>query len=89
MTTSLTEALSLLDLSPGNVFRTSVNGRDVEVRVLKKAHTDKQAQLDGQQMIDLWLDVPPSSLAKTVTVHLSPPLLPSPYKLDESDLTPE
>jgi hypothetical protein len=40
-------------------------------------------------MLNLWLDIPPSPLARTLTVRRGEPLLPSPFHLDESDLAPE
>jgi hypothetical protein len=40
-------------------------------------------------MLYLWLDIPPSAAARTITVQQGEPLLPAPFHLDESDLTPD
>lgn len=40
-------------------------------------------------MVNLVLNVPPSERSRTVTVVWGKPILPKPYVIDESDLTPE
>ena len=93
MIPSLDEVLALLNLQPGEAYRTTVNGRVIEVRALPAAQTDEVSEapspFDDQEMLNLWLDVPPSPAARTVTVRRGEPLLPSPFYLDESDLAPE
>ena len=93
MNPSLTEALALLNLQPGEVYRTIVNGRAVEVRALE---TDQAAEswvapspLAEQERIDLWLDIPYSPTARTTILQPGEPLLPAPFHLTESDLAPE
>jgi hypothetical protein len=89
----LNEALAQLNLQPGETYRTTVNGREVEVRALKPAPTREPAEEAGPatdwEMMDLWLDIPPSVAARTITVQKGEPLLPAPFHLDESDLAPE
>ena len=89
----LNEALAQLNLQPGETYRTTVNGREVEVRALKAAPVTEPsaepAPSTDWEMLDLWLDIPPSAIARTITVRQGEPLLPAPFHLDESDLAPE
>jgi hypothetical protein len=93
MNTALNEALAQLNLQPGEVYQTTVNGQEMEVRALQTADAaeavDEPSPFADQEMLTLWLDVPPSPAAKTITVQLGEPLLPPPFHLDESDLAPE
>ena len=93
MSALLHQALANLNLQPGQTYRTTVNGLAVEVRVLGAARTseplDEPSAADEQAMLNLWLDIPPSPLARTLTVRRGEPLLPSPFHLDESNLAPE
>lgn len=93
MVASLQEALALLNLQPGESYRTTVNGRVIEVRALaegKAEETPAEAtEFAGQFMLNLRLDVPPSPAARTITVQRGAPLLPPPLFLDELDLAPE
>jgi hypothetical protein len=89
MNPSLNEALALLNLQPGETYRVTVNGREVEVRALPTEPVEDPAQLADWEMLNLWLDIPPSAAARTITVLQGEPLLPAPFHLDESDLAPE
>ena len=90
MEPSQTEALALLNLQPGEVYRTTVNGRAVEVCALEADQpaesSDERSQFADQERIDLWLDIPPSPAARIITVQPGEPLRASPFHLDESDL---
>ena len=86
----LNEALAQLNLQPGETYRTTVNGREVEVRALTAAGPPEEpAPPSDWEMLDLWLDIPPSATARVITVQQGEPLLPAPFHLDESDLAPE
>jgi hypothetical protein len=89
----LNEALAQLNLQPGETYRTTVNGRGVEVRALKAAPAaeppEEPAPPSDWEMLDLWLDIPPSATARIITVQQGEPLLPAPFHLDQSDLAPE
>jgi predicted DNA-binding antitoxin AbrB/MazE fold protein len=41
------------------------------------------------EMLNIWLDVPPSPAARIITATRGKPILPRPFIIDESDLTPE
>jgi hypothetical protein len=93
MNTSLNEALAQLNLQPGETYRTTVNGREVEVRALQTAPapepSEEPAPPADWEMLNLWLNIPPSATARTITIRREEPMLPAPYHLDESDLAPE
>jgi hypothetical protein len=93
MVPALQEVLALLDLQPGESYRTTVNGRIIEVRALRVAPAEELSEglseFADEEMLNLWLSVPPSPAAKTITVRRGEPLLPSPVHLDDSDLAPE
>jgi hypothetical protein len=89
----LAEAIAQLNLKPGECYRTTVRGHEVEVRILDKAPrtepVEEASQFADGMMLDLWLDIPPSPQAKTLTVTRGEPILPGRLELDESDLAPE
>lgn len=93
MSAQLAEVIAQLNLKPGDCYRTTVRGHEVEVRILDKApqpeRTEEAAEFAEWTMLDLWLDIPPSSQAKTVTVRRGEPILPRRLELEESDLAPE
>jgi hypothetical protein len=89
MNASLDQALAHLNLQPGEVYQTTVDGRTIEVRALKTTNAEEMRQFADQEMLNLWLSIPPSSAAQTITVRRGKPLLPAPYHLNESDLAPE
>ncbi len=87
MNPSLAEALALLNLRLGEVYRMTVNGRAVEVRALE---TDPSAECGEEpppsadvERIDPWLDLPPSAPVRVVTVRGEERLWPAPFHLDE------
>src|SRR5438874_2435045 len=90
MSAQLVEAIAQLNLKPGECYRTTVRGHEVEVRVLDKVPQPEPAEEASQfaesTMLDLWLDIPPSSQAKTLTVRRGEPILPGRLEIDESDL---
>lgn len=93
MSELLQQAIANLNLQPGETYRTTVNGHEVEVRILGPASRmephDESEELADTEMMNLWLDVPPSQAATIITVQRGEPLLPPPLEIDESDLTPE
>ena len=90
MSTLLAEAIGQLNLRPGQTYRTTIDGHAVEVRRLDSAPAaDEPSQVADSVMLNLWLDIPPSPAARTVTATRSEPDLPDPVVLDEWDITPE
>jgi hypothetical protein len=93
MSAQLAEAIAQLNLKPGECYRTTVRGHEVEVRVLDKVPQPEPAEEASQfaesTMLDLWLNVPPSPKARTVSVQHGELILPGRLELDESDLAPE
>ena len=64
--------------------------RDADLPELDPAEPVEEAsQFAESTMLDLWLDIPPSPQAKTLTVRRGDPVLPGHLELDESDLAPE
>ena len=51
--------------------------------------TDEPSDFAESEMVDIWLNVPPSPTARTVTATRGEPILPGPFEIDESDLAPE
>ncbi len=93
MSAQLAEAIAQLNLKPGECYRTTVRGHEVEVRVLDKVPgtepADEASPLAEGMMLDLWLDIPPSPEAKTLTVRRGEPILPGRLEVEDSDLAPE
>ena len=83
MRAQLAEAIAQLNLKPGECYRTTVRGHEVEVRMLDKAPRTEPAEEASQSsdgmMLDLWLDIPPSPQAKMLTVRRGEPTLPGPF----------
>jgi hypothetical protein len=82
---TLAEALSLVDLRPGQTYREKVNGWTVEVRVLEQAPSPELAE---QVMLQPWVAFP-FKASRTLIARSGVPHLPKPVILDESDLAPE
>lgn len=86
MSTLLIEALGQLNLKPGQTYRTTVNGHEVEVRMLDtpcpEEPPEERSQFDDLVMMNLWLDIPPSPEARTIKAHRGtlpapdPPIIP-------------
>jgi hypothetical protein len=94
MNSLLQQAIVSLNLQPGQTYRTTINGHQVEVRILKSDTSSEESSEESttfadREMVDLWLNVPPSPTARTLTIKPGAPLLPAPLELDESDMTPE
>jgi hypothetical protein len=85
MDTALAAALKQLDLQPGEIRRIAVNGYRVEIRVLPS----ETSSFADTAMLDLWLDVPSSAQARTIKATRGKSILPAPFELQETDLTPE
>jgi hypothetical protein len=86
MSTLLAHALKELNLQPGEVYRTNIDGRPMEIRDLR---SEDESRFTEHVMIDIRLNGPSSPQAKIITVFRSEPIWPSPFHLDESDLAPE
>ena len=50
---------------------------------------DEPSDFGEGEMLNIWLDVPPSPAARTITATRGEPILPRPFEIDESDLAPE
>jgi hypothetical protein len=97
----LAEAVAELHLEPGQTYRTTVNGIEVQVHRPATAPApvpppragespdEGPSQFADMVMLDLHLNVPPSPKAITVTAERGEPILPPPIVIDESDLAPE
>ena len=66
MIASLNEALGLLNLQPGEIYRTTVKGRELEVRALETAATEPVNEPEqfahGEMMLEPWFTIPAPSL---------------------------
>ena len=60
MNALLTQAIGQLHLQPGQTYRTTVNGQEVEVRILetKSPRTEVPSQLAEEGMSELYLEIP-------------------------------
>ena len=83
MSVLLADALKELGLQPGESRCIAVEDYEVEVR------RPSLVVDDPGPMVDIVLDVPPSSKAITFVVNERTPILPSPIEITESDLAPE
>lgn len=86
MNSLLQQAIDSLNLQPGQTYRTTVNGHQVELRILER---EESAEFADRKMLSLWLNVPPSPAAKNLTIRRGAPMLPPPLQLDDTDMTPE
>ena len=79
----------------GNSGLTSRNDPLLIERAAKEPGTDvrpsveEPSPLAETEMLNLWLDIPRSPTARTITVQFGKPILPAPFEVDESDLAPE
>ena len=92
MSGTLAQALGGLDLRPGQVYRETVNGLEVEVNVRpplpKPPEPERVEPYDGPPMVEPWVELPwePTS---TVTVRPGPwPLPDPPVMLDDEGVEP-
>lgn len=79
MSLTLAEALGQVDLLPGHIYRETVHGKTVEVRVLDDEPTP---ELAAQVMLQPWTDFPfnPVGTVRAVPGTLplpDPPVIPS------------
>ena len=83
MSVLLAEALKELALQPGESRCIAVDDYELEIR--------RPALVvdDPGPMVDIYLNVPPSSQAVTFVVTERTPILPCPIEITESDLAPE
>jgi hypothetical protein len=83
MDLTFAEVIARLPIRPGQSYRARVNGQEIEVRVLS---ADNVAEV--VPAADLWLDIPPSSAARTLSVKRGHRQLPPPIHVDDTDLSP-
>jgi hypothetical protein len=83
MSILLADALKELALQPGESRCVTVDDYEVEVR------RPALVVEDAGPMVDIFLNVPPSSRSITFVVNERTPILPSPIEITESDLAPE
>jgi hypothetical protein len=79
MDTLLAEAVAQLGLQPGQTYRTTIDGREIEVSVREAAAPpadEEPSQFADTEMLTMFLDVPPSPNA--VIVRAVPGKLPLP-----------
>jgi hypothetical protein len=79
MSVSLADALRQVDLQSGHVYRETVNGRTVEVRVLDDAPTPELAdRVMREQWVELPFDAVGTVRARAGTMPLpDPPAIPA------------
>jgi hypothetical protein len=86
---ALAEAIAQLNLEPGQTYRATVNGHEFEVRMLEKSPrlqpADEPSQFADMVMVDLYLDIPPSPNAITVTAYPGKLPLPDPPVIPPDD----
>jgi hypothetical protein len=83
MDTTISEVIARLSIRPGQPYRTRVNGQEIEVRVVSPDSVPEDVPTG-----DLWLDVPPSPAARTLTISRGSRQLPQPIHLADTDLSP-
>ena len=52
-------------------------------------HAEESRDFGEGEMLNIWLEIPRSPTARTMTVSRGEPILPGPFNIDESDLAPE
>ncbi len=90
MIASLNEALASLDLQPGQTFRTTVNGRELEVRALDETASvvepvEEPSQFADQVMLEPWFTTPDLPNRIPVTLTFGPIRLPDPPIIPPED----
>ena len=83
MSVTIGEAIARIPVLPGQPFRTRVNGQEIEIRVLPAV-----ADFEETPTSFLWFDVPPSALARVLTVTRGPQQLPAPIQISNADVSP-
>jgi hypothetical protein len=88
MSIPLRDALRMLDLEPGRVYRERVDGKMFVVQLLAESDDEPTPELADQVMLTPGAEPPPSDTAYIITVTRGQPMLPRPFHLDETDLAP-
>jgi hypothetical protein len=83
MDNTIAEVIARLPVLPGQPYRTRVNGQEIEIRVVSPDSVPEEVPTG-----DLWLDVPRSPAARTLTVTRGPRQFPPPVQLTDADLSP-
>ena len=86
---ALAEAIAQLKLEPGQTYRATVDGYEVEVRRLDKAPRPEPAEEPSQfadmVMLEPWFEIPPPPNAITVTAYPGKLPLPDPPVIPPDD----
>ena len=98
MRSLLAEAVAEFHLAPGQTYRATVNGVEVQLHRPPEAKPgpapapdEEPSQFADMVMLDPWADLGAiaSHNSITVTAHLGEPIWPSPIIIDDSDLVAE
>ena len=93
MSALLNQAIATLNLQPGQTYRTTVNGHDVEVRVLDKhpssASAEEPSQFADMVMLQPWFAMPEPAAVRTIRVTPGQLPLPDPPIIPPDDELPE
>jgi hypothetical protein len=77
MSLSLVEALGQVDLEAGRIYRCTVKGKRVELRVLEAGQVLPSARYDESDvMLDPWVELPQPTPLFSVTAEFGPTPLP-------------
>lgn len=85
MSALLSQALGQLNLQPGQTYRTTVNGREFEVRALEQPRQEESgvaSQFETMTMLEPWFEMPEPIAAYTV------PALPGVLPLPDAPVIP-
>jgi hypothetical protein len=84
---SVDEALASLDLQPGETYRTTVKGYELEVRALEETKPEEEeSQFADQVMLEPWFTTPKPPPLRTFTLKPGklrlpdPPIIPPEYE---------
>ena len=75
MNDTLTQALTQLNLQPGQCERLQINGRQIEIRCVEE---EEKSQFADMVMLEPWVEFPGPEPKRTIPVRLGPLPLPDP-----------
>lgn len=89
MSAALAEAIAQLNLEPGQTYRATVNGHEVEVRMLEKSPrlqpADEPSQFADMVMVEPWFEIPTPPPAGTIKAYPGKLPLPDPPVIPPDD----